>query len=180
MTDEVTGPWEGGVDVTEMTDTDIQASRTEGMAVIDPDGYIRRLIETYRRASDLSSQSAVCDRALRVELAHAIDSYDVTFSREDFDLTHSQRDVSEIADTLRVSDNVAYTIPPVGWVGDHEDDWEEVEILSEDEVELGDRRVSFTTAPVVHDMAKEATELGEYRLIKDVLIAGLERLLGQR
>lgn len=156
MISTVDRDWRSGVGVRDLTDTDLQSSRNESMAVSDSTGETHVLIETLKRAQNMDTWSAVCDRALRFELAHAIDNYDVSFDRSDFD--------------------VQYTIPPVGWVEDQEP--LDAKLVPPPEVDTDDRVIHFSTAPVVAEMTVEAVEEGSYETQKSVVEHGLRRQLG--
>lgn len=150
---DVFDPWRRGVDVSDLTDTDLTATRTAPLAVSDPDGEYHRKAAALRTEQSLENDSAVCDRAVRIEIAHAIDNYVVEFSRDDFD--------------------VAYTIPPVGWVRQMET--YPVEIPTDMTVE--DRQINMTTAPVVKSMIEAAVEEGPYETKSAIVQHGLDRQL---
>lgn len=177
MSVDVDDPWAGDVDVTEMTAIDLEASREWSTKVSDPDRELHRLVATYCEHSGLDDWSMVCDRALRVELAYAIDAFEVSFSREDFD--------------------VRSTIPPLGWVEDScnesstetasegsreldEQAFERVSLVDASEVGGEDRWIGFSSPHVVKDMADRAQEEGAYESLTEMVRAGCERLLGRR
>lgn len=154
---DVEDPWQQDVSVTELTDTDIQVARNQQTRVADSGYELHRLVETLRQAEDLPDWGMTCDRALRVELAAGIDAYDIQFSREDYD--------------------IAYTIPPVGWIADRE--WETVDLVDEDDVDVSDRTIGFSTPPVVHTMAKDALDEGAYNTLTEMVETGVMRMLGR-
>lgn len=155
MSENVDDPWAKDVEVHYLTDTDLQASRNMGTMVSDQDRELHRLVETLRQHEELSNWSEACDRALRVELSHAIDNERVTFRREDYD--------------------VAYTIPPTIWL---EQVFPEVPLVPECDVDTSDPAIGFSTPTVCHEMAKEAIEDGSYNLLTEIVQSGAERLLG--
>ncbi len=150
----VTDPWQRDVAVTDLTDTDLTATRTAPLAVSDPDGEYHRKAEALVNAQLLDEYSAICDRAARIELAYAIDNYVVEFSRDDFD--------------------VAYTIPPVGWV----EDMETYDVSIPTEMAVEERQINMTTAPVVESMVEAAVEEDAYETKSAVVQRGLDRQLG--
>lgn len=163
-------PWREGVDVTELTDRDLQQPRNVSKALSDSSGTYRRKVEALADVSGLD-YSQLLDRAVRVELAHAIDTYRVSFARDDFD--------------------VAYTIPPVGWVpqhdttsqNDHTDaDDERADRCTYDpslpaEPTIESRLLNYTVPPVVKAMMEAAVEEGVYESETALAKAGIDRLL---
>jgi hypothetical protein len=158
MSDDVDEPWASDADIMDLTDTDIEAKRTMHTKISDTSGELHRLVETLRRHEGLDARSATCDRALRVELAHAIDNHLVTFDRD----TH----------------DVAYTIPPAGWLQQRV--FSEVTLLDEGEMNVDTRAIGFTTPDVVHDMARDAVDNDEaYETLSEIVMNGTKRLLGR-
>jgi len=167
MDDGSVAPWAEGVDVVKKTDTDLEASRDAYTRVTDPERTLHRYVrtlcvssneETRVADSDESaeieatgmSRSEVLDRGLRVGLADVIDSRETTITREQFD--------------------VAYTIPPAGWLVRQslpecvasdkatrtrvtERD-AEMELVDEDETDDMDRSLGFAFPSVVKEMAE--------------------------
>ncbi|TKX52698.1 hypothetical protein EXE42_15670, partial [Halorubrum sp. SP3] len=143
MSDNVSEPWWPD-DIRLVTDTDLQAKRYARGQLSDPTDYSARLVETVRRAEGLQTASAAIDRALRIQLAHLIDSRDVLFSRDDYD--------------------VSYLIPPPSWVSEQRFEHHEVLPVEElpDEIHPEDRSIAFTTSEVVYAMLQDAAEQTEY------------------
>jgi len=159
-TDDVTEPWWPD-DIRLVTDTDLQAKRYARGQLSDPTDYSARLVETARRAEGLETASATIDRALRIQLAHLIDSRGVLFSRDDYD--------------------ISYLIPPPSWVDEQRFDQRDVvavEDLPED-IDAAERSLAFTTAEVVYAILQDAIDDTEYETLSDLLRDGLERLIGQ-
>jgi len=148
--------WKEGVDVTELTATDLEATRGRHTRVSDPDRNLHRYLETIVRNTDLPNWNYAADRALRVELAHIIDNWEVDFERADYD--------------------IAYTIPPVGWI--EQQDFEQLEIVDESEVADAERTVGFNTPEEVVEMAKDAVKQGAYETMSELVKAGAKRLSG--
>lgn len=158
MSDAVDEPWASDADIMDLTDTDIEAKRTMHTKISDTSGELHRLVETLRRHEGLDARSATCDRALRVELAHAIDERIVTFDRDTYD--------------------VAYTIPPAGWLQQRV--FSEVALVDEDDVDIDSRAIGFTTPDVVHSMAREAIDNDDaYGTLSEIVMDGTKRLLGR-
>lgn len=158
--DDVTEPWWPD-DIRLVTDTDLQAKRYARGQLSDPTDYSARLVETARRAEELETASATIDRALRIQLAHLIDSREVLFSRDDYE--------------------VSYLIPPPSWVSEQrfgEHDLVAVKDLPEG-LDPEDRSIAFTTSEVVYEMLQDAAEQTEYDTLSDLIRDGLERLIGQ-
>jgi len=160
-TDDVTEPWWPD-DIRLVTDTDLQAKRYARGQLSDPTDYSARLVETARRAEGLETASATIDRGLRIQLAYLIDSREVLFSRDDYD--------------------VSYLIPPPSWVSEQR--FESHEVLSVEDLPDGvdpeERSIAFTTSEVVYEMLQDAADQTEYETLSDLLRAGLERLIGQQ
>jgi len=123
--------------------------------VSDSSRRLHRLVETLRERDELPSWSETVDRALRVELAYLIDSGEVSFTREDYD--------------------VAYTIPPEGWVLGRE--FDAVSLVGEGDVDSDDRWISFSTPIVVKEMADEAKGQVDMTLT-ELVESGVKRMLG--
>lgn len=154
MTD-ITDPWAADATVMEMTDTDLQAARNESIGVTYEGDYVPRLVASLHRLQDLDI-SAICDRALRIELAAAIDNYDVTFSRGDYD--------------------VAMTLPQTGWTADNTP-LTDAMVVGTADIEVPD--VIYASTPtVVAEMATEAVAQEAYESKRSIIVAGLERQCG--
>jgi hypothetical protein len=149
-------PWKSDADVTDMTATDLEASRGRHTRVSDPDRDLHLYLETIVRHSDLPNWNYAADRALRVELGHIIDNWEVDFERADYD--------------------IAYTIPPVGWLD--QQDFEQLEIVDESEVADAERTIGFNTPEEVVEMAKAAVEYGAYETMSELVKTGAKRLCG--
>jgi len=154
--EDVTEPWQSGVDIMSLTDTDLESPRNKSTRIANSSRELHRMVETLARAQDLD-WSATCDRALRIELAHAIDNYEVSFTHEEYD--------------------VAYTIPPISWIDDHEP--VDGALVDSTDVADEDRTIGFSTAEVVFEMAQQAIHEGAYESLTDVVTSGIERQLGQ-
>lgn len=159
--DDVTAPWWPD-DVRLVTDTDLQASRYARGQLSDPTDYSARVVETARRAEGLETASATIDRGLRVQLAHLIDSGEMSFSREDY--------------------SIEYTIPPTSWIRERRFAPHEIisrEDLPED-LDPDERSIAFTTAEVVYEMLQDAISETEHDTLSELICEGAERLIGQR
>jgi len=155
--DEIAEIWAPDVGVTEMTDTDLVASRSENTNVSDPEYELHQLCATAMEHFDLPNTSFTLDYALRVELARLIDGDELSFGRDDFD--------------------VKYTIPQVGWFDQQE--YETVELIPMDDVDTSERAINFSMPPVVFNMALRAVDEGVTDTLSGLCIMGLEILLGQ-
>lgn len=154
---DVAAPWTDGVEITDYTHTDLEASRTKTSKVSDPDGELHVFVETLHQYDELATVSETLDRALRVELAAVLDSGDVLFERDQYD--------------------VAYTIPPRGWLA--EQTFEIVDLVAEGEVDTEERVISFSMPPVVYEMAQDVLDEGVYVSFTELVGAGVRRLLGR-
>lgn len=154
---DVSDLWQTDVDIRELTDSDLEAARNKYTRISDAGRNLHNLLATVIDEYSLDNRSEAADCALRIELAAAIDDYDVLFSHDDYD--------------------IAYTIPPVGWVGDQE--FETVSLVDADDVDSDERAVGFSTAPVVFEMAQDAIQQGSYDNLSDIVACGLRRMLGQ-
>ena len=154
MTPSVDDPWTDDVNIRDYTDTDLEQSRTRPMTFSDPTGQRRRYLVTILQETAFEGLSPIADRSARIELAWAIDNYEVPFARESYD--------------------VAYLIPPVGWV--ERMDTYDVETLPAQKPES--RTVNVTTTPIVNDMATQAVEDGPYNSKADLVVQGAKRQLG--
>lgn len=158
--DDVTDPWWPD-DIRLVTDTDLQASRYARGHLSDPTDYSVRAVETARQAEGLETASATIDRGLRVQLAHLIDSGEVSISREDY--------------------NIAYTIPPASWVREHYVNSYEIlpcEALPDD-VDPDERSIAFTTAETVYEILQDIINETEHDTLSGLIRKGVERLIGQ-
>lgn len=154
MNNEIVAPWDNAA-IEEYTDLDLESSRDYNTAAYDSEGDLRRAAETLRQSETLDNLSGTLDRALRVELAWLIDEEKVNFSRDDF--------------------NVAYLIPPKGWVSEQTFQYQKLV----DESEVGnDARIHFSTPHIVWDMLQEAIEVNEYETITEAVTSGVFRMLG--
>lgn len=163
--EDIDEPWSADATITDLTDTDLQAARNAYSEVSDPTRELHQLVGTLLAQCELEDASALCDRALRIEVAYAIDNNVVSFVRLGYvPFTRSDYDV-------------AYMIPPKGWVQNHE--FPERELVSQSEVEDMDRTIGFSTTPTVKQMAKQAVEYGAYETISKLVIAGLRRMAGK-
>jgi len=142
------------------TDADLEQSRTKYTRIANGNRDLHALLHTLRRREGLDNVSKTLDRALRVELAHAIDNYDVTFEHEDW--------------------GVRYLIPPVTWL--HEQDYgtqSPVDLQDPPENDEYDRTIGFTTTPIVFEMAQAAIDEGAYDSLSNIVEAGIRRMLGR-
>jgi len=137
MSEEVDAPWDGEIDVRDMTATDFQ-TRADAMALYDPDGEVMDVVSALVDAHDLPSQQ-VGDRAVRVYLAHLFDSTDTEY---------------------RMEYNVTTLIPPAGWVEHNRDLFPEVNPV-EGQHDFGDQ-LMVSTPPAVKEMAQEVVDAEEF------------------
>jgi hypothetical protein len=153
---DVDGPWMATVTVQDMTDRDLEAARSASIGVTYDSQYVPQLVELLREATELDTYSAVCDRALRVELAAAIDNDNLSVTRTDYD--------------------IKTTIPPRGWVEAN------TPLDCDDPAtqEVGDvpHPIFASTPPVIDALADEAVAEGYAASKRSLIVAGLERLCG--
>lgn len=152
--DDVAKQWAGDPDVTEMTDTDLITSRRDNSNVSDPSRELHRLAEAVNEHYGYDDFSWTLDTALRHELARLIDSDEVSFGRDDFD--------------------VKYTIPPEGYVA--QQDYDKIDVSEDSDL---DRAINFSTAPVVLGMADRVVHEKKHDSISATVRAGLRLLAGK-
>jgi len=155
MDDDRVDPWAEGVDVMKKTDTDLEASRNTYTRVTDPERTLHRYVRTLTETTGLSRSEAL-DRGLRVGLADVIDSRVTTITREQFD--------------------VAYTIPPAGWLV--RQPLPELELVDESVIE--DRTLGFALPSVVKEMAEAVVEDGGAETVSALVRRGCAILVGHR
>lgn len=155
MNEDITAPWASEATVHDMSDTDLQAGRHKTVGVSFEEEPVPAMVATLQREQRLSSVSEVGDRALRIELAWAIDNYEVQFSREDYD--------------------IGVLIPPTGWANNEMATYEG-EMVDDHEIDE-EGPLYVTTAGVLHEMCRQAVEDGDYPKISAVVISGLQRQL---
>lgn len=155
MASNITKPWRQGVPVTELTGKDLNQARNETIGLSDRDHKYTRRVQTLANALNLG-KSATIDRSVRIELAYAIDAGKVPFSRDDFD--------------------VAYIVPPSGWVDDNEDVWQvDLNPVDEEEVDTSSRIIHATVPPVVEKMVDAAVDQGPYDSKTAVMKKSIDR-----
>jgi hypothetical protein len=142
------------LDIREYSDTDLEASRTFSSRLYDSSGHLHGVLDTYVTHSDVEDRSAAADRALRVELAAWLDSTGPVHQRGDFD--------------------VAYTIPPDGWVAANCPQAAPETVV---EANADAPHVNFTTAEVVNEIATAAIDTGAFESTTTVVEAGLKQML---
>jgi hypothetical protein len=157
MDDERVAPWAEGVDVLKKTDTDLEASRHDYTRVTDPERTLHRYVRTLVEATGMS-RSEVLDRGLRVGLADVIDSRETTITREQFD--------------------VAYTIPPAGWLV--RQSLPEIELVDMDETDDMGRALGFALPSVTKEMAEAVVADGGAETVSALVRRGCAILLGHR
>lgn len=156
MVDDLATRWTPeDLDVLEQTDVDLQATRVKGTRLADNEHVLHVHTETLRRRDGYENFSETLDVAMRVELAALIDGGETPFTRGDYD--------------------VAYTIPPEGWVADQQ--FPTTDLLDPAEVTVEDRTIYVTTVPVVHEMLTAYTDASDVTL-SSVARDGVDRLLG--
>jgi hypothetical protein len=160
MQDEVTEPWASEADVLDLSDTDLEASRMNTSGVSDPDRELHRLIGTYMHHEGVPVSVAI-DRALRVQLAYLLDSHLVPFTRDTFD--------------------VAYSLPPSGWLTRHRFPTRDLLELNElpEATNPEDPGLSYSTSPVVREMVERAIKNTDIETISEFAKLGARRLVGQ-
>jgi hypothetical protein len=158
MREEVTEPWADEANVLDLSDTDLEASRSSTSGVSDPDRELHRLIGTYVHCEGVAV-SVTIDRALRVQLARLLDNHEVPFTRETFD--------------------VAYSIPPKGWLRRNGFPKRELLELSElpREVNPEDPALTYSTSPVVREMVERAIENTGTETISEFVMQGARVLI---
>ncbi|MFT4948691.1 MAG: hypothetical protein ACI9CA_000813 [Natronomonas sp.] len=143
--------------ILDQTDTDLQITRSTSTRVADSSHTLHIYTETLCRRDDYKNWSETLDMAFRVELAALIDERETEFTRADYD--------------------VAYTIPPEGWVSSQE--FRTTDVLDEGAVEVDGRTIGVAIPKIVHEMLTEyaeGTEVTFSALARD----GVDRLLGLR
>lgn len=155
--EDIAEPWDEAESIMDYTDTDLQYMRDYSTRVHDPEFEIHRMTETLLRQLELENWSDTMDTALRVELASIFDNESPNLTRDQFD--------------------VGYMIPPQGWVSQQQ--FNETELVSEDEVDTSDPFISYSAPTECRDMMERMIEEGVYDKKKEFVIAGLKRMLGR-
>jgi hypothetical protein len=159
MDETVTEPWASEAGVLDLSDADLEASRSKNTRVSDPDRDMHLMIGAIVRETGLNRSQAI-DRALRVGLAALIDNRAVPFDRDTFD--------------------VAYSIPPASWLT--QQTFRTLDLPTNEElpesIDNSDPGLGYSTSSVVHEMAKRAAdETGE--TVSGIAIRGARILTGQ-
>lgn len=174
MSDVIMDRWRGDADIMDLTAKDLEEGRSQYTRVSDSSRELHLLLELLQRRLGLENWSQAADIALRIELAHAIDNYQIDFSREDYE--------------------IAYMIPPVGYVDELLDSstelliledsdvepqqWKDFLPLDESDIDDDHRTIGFSTTETVHTMAKDAVEREAYETVSEIVKTGVKRLLG--
>lgn len=153
---KVDASWTDGVDVTEMTDTDIVETRTAGTSISDPSHELRRLADGVRDREGFDTVSDATDYSIRVYLAYLMDAGRIEDLRDEYD--------------------VAYLIPPSGWSLDYDPEPTDVESVSVDE----DGKLYPTMPPSVKAMVDDVVEMGDWKTIKEFVADALAFAARQR
>jgi len=172
MVDDVAVPWDDTQTVTDYTDNELQQSRSVGTAVSDQTYYVHRLRDTYYLTIEDDDEAAdpeaisdgfVLDRAFRVGCAAVLDG----LIKTETPVTASRREC-----------DVAYAIPPTGWI--REQTVPQYDVVDNDDDEYDDPSISFTTFPVVHEIGDDLRNGGHVEGLTELVVIGFEILLGQR
>jgi len=149
VTDEsVDGPWTTDVDVRDLTDRVLVESRSTSLTVHDPPRLYYTWAHVLSEGWGLSVSEAI-DRAVRLFLAHYID-------RSGYD--------------LRVEHDVRYSIPPAGWMRDH-DPFAPLTAPSKDDLRSESAAETHKAIPVVGETERiDAATTPAVRDIMDSLI----------
>jgi|AntDeeMetagen192_2_1112575.scaffolds.fasta_scaffold10164_1 hypothetical protein len=156
--EKIAEPWDEAQEVTDYTDTDLQYSRSYSTRVRDPEFEIHRLTETVRQLFELDNWSDTLDTALRVEIADAIDNQRTWITRDQFD--------------------VAYMIPPRGWV--EQENFTEQELVDESDIDTDDPYIGYSAPETTRTMMDKTIDEGLYETKTEVIVSGLRRILGHQ
>jgi len=175
MTDDIAELWDDATSIMDYTDTDLQISRNYSSRIYDPEYEIHRLVEVVQdkygfenpsETIDLASSeqdasrmsaSQTVDFVLRIELAGVLDRDEIMLDRDVFD--------------------VAYTIPPKGWVG--QQTFEKLAI-DDDTSGYDDPHLSYSTPSVCSDMMNRIRDETDYEYNIEIIRDGLKRVAGRR
>jgi len=133
--EEISSLWDTSTDITDYTDTDLQYSRSHSSRQYDPDGVDRQRAMAIRDAYDVRNISSAVDMALRLLVAHTIDSGETLVTRETYD--------------------VRYTIPPQNWV--HQHTFRELELP---DIDTDEKYIQYSMPEVVNEMVEAMMENG--------------------
>ena len=142
-------------DVTSYTDTDLTFSRNWSSRLYDPTGEYRNKGLGIQDQWDLPDLSASLDFASRIGLAKLIDDAEAYISRDEYD--------------------VAYTIPPRGWVN------REIRRTAEyDSVNQSEEYIQVSMPPVCKEMIEDVIEQGLFESKKEFIQYGIDILVGEK
>jgi len=175
----VTEPWAHEATVLDLSDTDLEASRSVNTGVSDPERNLHRLVGTIAVRESLTVSEAI-DRSLRVALASVLDH-----ASADADAVSSswqgQESDSHTVPFTRDTFDVAYSIPPNGWLTRQRFTRQELVDDADlpEPIQLEKPNLIYSTSPVVHEMAKRTVDAGATETISALVIAGARILLGR-
>jgi len=179
MKEEVTDLWASDAGVLDLSDTDLEASRMCTSGVSDPDRELHRLIGTYMDHTGGSVSSSI-DRALRVQLATLLDHASASADAVSSSRRSRESDDHEVPFTRDTFD-VAYSIPPSGWLKRNR--FPTLELLELDELPEAtnpeDPALIYSTSPVVREMVERAIETTDIDTISEFAIRGARLLVGR-
>jgi len=107
---------------------------------------------------ELDNWSDTLDTALRVEIADAIDNQRTWITRDQFD--------------------VAYMIPPRGWV--EQENFTEQELVDESDIDTDDPYIGYSAPETTRTMMDKTIDEGLYETKTEVIVSGLRRILGHQ
>jgi len=157
MTDDIAELWDDATSIMDYTDTDLQISRNYSSRIYDPEYEIHRLVEVVQDKYGFENPSETIDFVVRIELAAIIDGNEIMLNRDVFD--------------------VAYTIPPKGWVG--QQTFEKLAI-DDDTSGYDDPHLSYSTPSVCSDMMNRIRDETDYEYNIEIIRDGLKRVAGRR
>jgi len=148
-------PWRASVDVTQLTDTDLEASRRGSLGLSDSAGRLQSICDPLLDTEYFETISEIGDCGLRVGVADVIDDHRTTVTREDFD--------------------VAYTIPPEGWVAANTPLLADPPTIKRSEEY---EKYTISTPEVVIEMARAIAQEGAARDMNTIMKVGIWMIAG--
>jgi len=142
-------------DVTSYTDTDLQFARLWSSRLYDKTGEARGMADLLIEGNVAGNRSEAIDMALRVGVADVLDNESVTVTREAYD--------------------IAYMIPPSGWVTTNCPLHNGTPSVGEPDSPY----VQFSAPETVRDVGDALIDDGVVKAHKELVLRGLRLLTGQ-
>jgi len=152
--DDIADAWDTADDILSYTDTDLEFSRLWSSRLYDADGTARHLADALIDAEYVTNYSEAMDMGLRVGVADILDTESTDVQRSEYD--------------------IAYMIPPAGWV----DENAPLSLTLGEPDEYDERYVQFSAPETVRDITHTLVDAGVADSNKAIILRGLRRLAG--